>query len=887
MRHNDTLVMLSTGRGLRHPASGSGNQRLQALAGFTHEGICHMKNKLVPVVSLLIFLAALWLLHHELKAYHYHEIVAQIRAIPLSHVIGAGILTILGYLVLTAYDFLGTQYARHPLRYRQIALPSFTSYAVSNTMGNPLFSSAIRYRLYTALGLSAVEIAQVIAFCVVTFWLGFLTVGGLLMSMSPIAIPTSLPGPITSTRVLGSLFLLIAAMYLVSVLLHKQHVTLGSWELALPPSRMAVLQLLVSGADWMLVGSILYILLPAAAHISYPQFLEAFLLAQILGLLSQVPAGIGVFETLMVLLLKPEVSADVVLGVLLVYRVLYYLIPLIMAVIILALRELRQQRAIVEQAGMLFQHWISPIIPDILAVTTFVGGIILLVSGATPAEAGRLAWLEDILPLPVIEVSHFLGSLAGVGLILLARGLQRRLDGAYFLAAAFLGAGILMSLLKGADYEEALALTAMLAALLPTRRQFYRKASLIEQRFTPGWVFAIAVVLAASTWLGFFAYKHVDYSRDLWWQFSLHGNASRFLRASVGTVAAAFIFAVMHLLRTSEPLFIPSTVKNPEIIRQIVRESPQANAHLALLGDKRFLLNDDRQAAIMYGIEGKSWIAMGDPIGPKAAHAELIWQFRELCDRYGGWPVFYEVGIDDLPLYIEQGLALVKLGEEARVPLATFSLEGSQHKRQRYTLRKLEKEGATFEIVSGDVASSFLPELRAISDDWLLKKNTTEKRFSLGSFNPDYLIQTPLGLVRHQGKIVAFANLWPGAQHAELSIDLMRYASDAPTDVMEYLFVQLLLWAKQEGYAWFNLGMAPLAGIENRPVAPLWNRMAALVYQHGEHFYNFQGLRHYKQKFDPVWTPKYLASPGGVALPLILANITALNSGDLKGVVSR
>jgi phosphatidylglycerol lysyltransferase len=175
-----------------------------------------------------------------------------------------------------------------------------------------------------------------------------------------------------------------------------------------------------------------------------------------------------------------------------------------MAVIILALREFRQQRALVKHTTTLFQRWVSPIIPDILAITTFVGGIILLVSGATPAEAGRLAWLEDILPLPVIEISHFLGSLIGVGLILLASGLQRRLDGAYFLTAGLLGTGILMSLLKGGDYEEALMLTAMLVALLPTHRQFYRKASFIEQRFTPGWVFAIIVVLASSIWLGFF-----------------------------------------------------------------------------------------------------------------------------------------------------------------------------------------------------------------------------------------------------------------------------------------------------------------------------------------------------------------------------------------------
>jgi phosphatidylglycerol lysyltransferase len=93
--------------------------------------------------------------------------------------------------------------------------------------------------------------------------------------------------------------------------------------------------------------------------------------------------------------------------------------------------------------------------------------------------------------------------------------------------------------------------------------------------------------------------------------------------------------------------------------------------------------------------------------------------------------------------------------------------------------------------------------------------------------------------------------------------------------------------AQREGYQWFNLGMAPLSGLEDRPLAPLWNRMGAFMFRHGEHFYNFQGLRQYKEKFDPEWGPKYLASPGGLALPRILTNIASLISGGLKGVITK
>jgi phosphatidylglycerol lysyltransferase len=182
---------------------------------------------------------------------------------------------------------------------------------------------------------------------------------------------------------------------------------------------------------------------------------------------------------------------------------------------------------------------------------------------------------------------------------------------------------------------------------------------------------------------------------------------------------------------------------------------------------------------------------------------------------------------------------------------------------------------------------SHLNELKKISDAWLTEKSTREKGFSLGFFQPDYIRRCPVALVIRNERIEAFANLWTGAQLEELSLDLMRYLPEAAEGVMEFLFICLMLWGKEQGYRWFNLGMAPFSGLENRALAPLWNRLGAFVFRHGEHFYNFQGLRQYKEKFDPQWRPKYLASPGGLALPQIFANLATLISGGVKGVVAK
>ena len=104
---------------------------------------------------------------------------------------------------------------------------------------------------------------------------------------------------------------------------------------------------------------------------------------------------------------------------------------------------------------------------------------------------------------------------------------------------------------------------------------------------------------------------------------------------------------------------------------------------------------------------------------------------------------------------------------------------------------------------------------------------------------------------------------------------------------MDLIFLHLMLWGKGEGYRWFDLGMAPLSGFERRAHAPRWQRVGSLVFRHGEHFYNFQGLRQYKEKFDPVWEPRFLASPGGLALPRVLASISILVGRGVRGVLTR
>jgi phosphatidylglycerol lysyltransferase len=289
----------------------------------------------------------------------------------------------------------------------------------------------------------------------------------------------------------------------------------------------------------------------------------------------------------------------------------------------------------------------------------------------------------------------------------------------------------------------------------------------------------------------------------------------------------------------------------------------------------------------MYGVSGRCWVAMGDPVGPETEWEELVWHFRESADRHGAWIVFYEIGQRDLGLYVDLGLSLFKLGEEARVPLAEFSLDGSARKGLRHTSHRMRREGCRFEVVPASGVPALIDELAKVSEAWLAEKNTREKRFSLGRFDREYLERCPAALVRHHGEIVAFANLWLAGGGEEMSIDLMRARPNAPPGVMEHLFTELMLWGRSEHYRWFSLGMAPLAGLERRRLAPLWNQLGAVLFRYGEHFYNFQGLRAFKDKFDPVWEPRYVAAPGRLTFARSLTHVAALVSGGLRGVVAK
>ncbi|HET7234023.1 MAG TPA: GNAT family N-acetyltransferase, partial [Longimicrobium sp.] len=259
------------------------------------------------------------------------------------------------------------------------------------------------------------------------------------------------------------------------------------------------------------------------------------------------------------------------------------------------------------------------------------------------------------------------------------------------------------------------------------------------------------------------------------------------------------------------------------------------------------------------------------------------WRFREEADRQGAWPVFYQATAQSLPLYLEMGLVLLKLGEEAIVPLDAFSPDDPARRGLRRAHHQAQDAGARFEVVeAGDVPALFA-ELKAVSDDWLARRGGAEKGFASGRFSEAYLANFPAAVVRVEGKIVAFANLWLAAEGTEATVDLVRWSRAAPPRVMEFLFVELMAWARARGYREFSLGMAPLASLQTHALGERWQEMGSLVFRHGEHFQDLEGLRKYKERFGAEWRLRYLVVPPTAPVPRVLDSIAALIAGDGEG----
>lgn len=847
-------------------------------------GSTRLRTRLAPFLSFIVFVLALAALRKTIGAYSFDEVQTEFQNLPADQLAASFGLTALSYLLLTVFDWQGARLAGRRIATQTLLLTAFIANAFGHTLGMAaLTGGAVRLRGYGAAGMTAGEIAHVIASASLGFIIGALLLLGLALSIHPYRAALALHVAPLLLQIIGAACLLTLAAGAAALALGKRAVVLRGHTIALPSLGQGVLQLLVSLLELLCAAGALYAVLPPEADVTFLGFCGIWTIGVLAGLVSTVPGGLGVFEATL-LLLMPQVAAHSLLSAILAYRVTYYLAPLLIATTLLVGQELARPASAMRRGATRMFGWTQPLVVPAFALAVFAAGAMLLVSGAIPLGPERRDLAASFVPLSILELSHLSASMLGVLLLVLARGLYLKLDAAWAITLLALIAGAITSLLAAFHWEQALVLSMIAVPLWAARRRFYRPASLFDEPFTWGWIRDIALVVTGAIWLGFFAQRHVEYADRLWWDFAFASDAPRMLRASLAAVSLLIGLGLYKLLRPAADAPAVASAQEIERARAIIGADSDSGAHLALTGDKQLLFAESARGFLMFQRSGGSLVAMGDPVGEPSAHRELIWKFREMADLQGLRPVFYQVSAAHLADYVDLGLMLTKLGEEAIVPLADFNLEGRDRADLRSAARKAERDGIAFEVIAADQIAQNIRALDKVSREWLATRESAEKGFSVGYFDRAYLERFPCAIARRGATIVAFANLWPCAEHGELSVDLMRYADDAPPGIMDFLLSQLMLWGKAHGYTSFSLGMAPLAGLSRHRLAPSWHKLGDFIWRYGGAFYHFEGLRKYKQKFRPEWRPRYLASPGGLSLPRALIDVARLIAGGTRAM---
>ncbi|AZB44001.1 bifunctional lysylphosphatidylglycerol flippase/synthetase MprF [Bacillus sp. FJAT-42376] len=651
-----------------------------------------------------------------------------------------------------------------------------------------------------------------------------------------------------------------------------------------PLDRWTVWGIAGSLLEWLAAALVLWaIALLTGTWIPFVSMLAVFVIASIAGIISLVPGGIGSFDLMLLVGLNHAGAENSeILIILLFYRVFYTLIPFCLGLLFTLPDAYSRTRIMADQFKK--NKWVTrfsfipnSLIPNLsfwaLAVLIFLSGVLLLLSAATPGILERVKFAEKLLSEPVMNISHLLSVTAGISLILLSRTIQLKVKSAYILTYIVLVGGALFTFSKGLDYEESIFLIAILMLLRLSKNQFYRERLPLTWKAS---LFMIALTLGA-----LLAYVLIGYLDQPFQRLSLPPAVRDVLIKTPGelvlTAAAGFILAILFntigfsfLTKKEEP-----AKNHDELLAFLEHTKGNVLTHLALMGDKEYFWNKDHNVFMMYAVYSDKLVVLGDPIGAHESFSRAIMELREYADIRGLTPIFYQTEKDWLSLYHENGYQFFKLGEEAYVNLDEFTLTGKKKANLRAVKNKFEREGFVFTIAKPPFSDLFIEELEAVSFNWL--RGRKEKGFSLGFFDRDYIQQAPVAVLRNAaGTMMAFATIMPVYDSETISIDLMRHSSEVPSGTMDMIFISIILDMKEQGYKWFNLGMAPLSNVGQNKYAFWSERAAARIYKHGQYFYQFEGIRKYKEKFASRWEPKYLAFSGRSTLPVTMLQLSRL-----------
>lgn len=625
------------------------------------------------------------------------------------------------------------------------------------------------------------------------------------------------------------------------------------------PAKIRLQLGLVSLFEWT-CAALAFIIIGYLMGIDLPFYktLPLFSIACAAGIVSLIPGGLGSFELVLFTGFAAEgLPKETVVAWLLLYRLAYYILPFF-AGIYFFVRHLGHQ--INQRYQGAPRELLSSSLHSVMIHAVRWLGISLVFSTLFFEKISHLSWLDGFGPLQKQLIWQFPGLLIGVCFILLARAIANGVKRAYSLMFLGLAATLVYINTGSISWQWSLAIVLLGLGTVLIRTHLYKAQFIYSWEGRTKDIILISSMLFILFTLASLIFPYRAYEMNQHLGFSRYFLTWKHILLATSLVTLAYACLVRYLY--GGKTLLGETFEHDRYQRLLSEYGGSADSGLAFIKNKRLFWYQEEgldKAAFQFSTINNKAVVMGEPAGNPETFKNATRAFIEAADRLNYDLVFYSIGKDMTLFLHEYGFEFMKVGENALVDLDSFHLKGNKYKPFRNALNRVQKEGFTFEISPQPHSKVLLDELETISNKWLEKRQ--EKRFSLGFFDRDYFQEAPLALVKNKDQeIVAFANIMPNHQNGIVSIDLMRYdAKKIPNGVMDYLFLSLFIHFKEEGLAYFDLGMAPLWGVGQVKESFLHERLAYLLYNFGTHFYSFEGLHQYKKKFTPIWEERYVS----------------------------
>ncbi|MHC5250328.1 bifunctional lysylphosphatidylglycerol flippase/synthetase MprF [Enterococcus sp. LJL90] len=585
-----------------------------------------------------------------------------------------------------------------------------------------------------------------------------------------------------------------------------------------------------------------------------------FIASSVIGIVSMIPGELGSFDVMMIFgLASLGVPHDVAVTWILLYRLFYYVIPFIIGAVFL-FKNLGGE--IDSRYNGIPKELLQEIAHKVLVFALYFSGSMMVLLATIPEAFNHFQWLNHINPWRLHFISQFPSLLLGFLLLVMGRATANRSQKAYLPTLILLALASVYIFFSEFNTATLVFLVLLFVLAVFSKRELYRKQFVYswESMTMDGLLYTALFILYIA--IGIYNLPAFPHHNHHTIDFFLFPSERTWLTGFIAIVVVASIIWLFIKYLQGEKKVLGEKVADEQVYQVLNKYGGNPESQLAFLGDKNiYFYNDGTENTVFLQMNthNDKCVIMGDPAGKESDFADAIQQLIHDADILGYHPVFYEVSEKLVMLLHEFGYDFIKMGEAAEVDLTTFTISGKKMKGQRATMNRLQKEGYQFEVLKPPFNQETMASLREVSDAWLAGRK--EKGFSLGFFSEDYLQKSPISVIKDQtGAIVAFANIMPTYTETIGTIDLMRHNPEtAPSGTMDFLFINLFEYMHNEGLTIFDLGMAPLSNVGTSRKSFTQERIAYLVYQFGSHFYSFQGLRDYKEKYAAEWVPSYTA----------------------------